>query len=60
MGQAAYEGYVRASGGVSLVSGTTLPAWAQQQPEIQQAWEAAADAVLEAWGGGDPDRSVRF
>lgn len=45
-GQIAYDAYCKNSGGVSLVSGDGLPAWAALPPRIQEAWEAAADAVI--------------
>lgn len=44
-GQAAYDGYLAASDGKSLVSGLMLPTWDEQDPAIQRAWESAADAV---------------
>ena len=44
-GQAAYNGYLSACGGKSLISGAPLPTWEQQLPEIQVAWRAAAAAV---------------
>lgn len=47
-GQIAYEAYCDATGGVSLVSGAALPPWFDLSPEIQQAWDAAAEAVLNA------------
>jgi hypothetical protein len=47
-GQIAYEAYCGSSEGKSLISGATLPAWENQNPQIQQAWEAAASAVVRA------------
>jgi len=47
-GQKAYEGYVRYSHGKSLISGAVLPSWEDQAEEIQNAWNEAAKAVLEA------------
>lgn len=44
-GKMAYEAYCASSGGKSLVSGSTLPAWERLTPEIREAWHAAADAV---------------
>jgi hypothetical protein len=38
-GQIAYEAYMDFSGGVSLISGHTLPEWEQQEPKIKLAWE---------------------
>lgn len=46
LGQVNYEGYYEASGGKSLVSGQPLPLWDKQDPKIQSAWEAAAQAVI--------------
>jgi hypothetical protein len=45
-GQIAYQAYCENSGGVSLVSGDGLPAWAALPPRIREAWEAAATAVI--------------
>ena len=47
-GQVAYEAYSAFSAGRSLISGAPLPAWDAQAPGIEGAWEAAADAVLDA------------
>lgn len=44
-GQIAYEGYLQKCGGVSLVSGAPLPKWEEQAAAIQEAWEAAGEAV---------------
>jgi hypothetical protein len=41
--RAAYERYLAASGGKSLVSGAELPGWDALSPEIQAAWMAAVD-----------------
>ena len=46
-GQVAYDAYAASSGGMSLVSGATLPAWAEVGPDIRMAWDAAAAAVVE-------------
>lgn len=46
LGQLAYEAYLEASDGRSLVSGAELPTWDAQDPRIQRAWDHAADAVL--------------
>jgi hypothetical protein len=48
LGQIAYEGYCKSSGGKSLVSGADLPPWENLSPEIQQAWQCAANAVADA------------
>jgi hypothetical protein len=45
LGRHAYEAYCSATGGKSLVSRETLPAWSEQTPEIQGAWTMAAMAV---------------
>lgn len=45
LGQIAYEGYRTGAGGVSLVSGEQLPAWADLPAEIQAAWQAGAQDV---------------
>lgn len=41
--RAAYERYLHASGGKSLVSGAELPGWDALSTEIQAAWMAAVD-----------------
>ncbi|HEY6109637.1 MAG TPA: hypothetical protein VIV56_12135 [Gemmatimonadales bacterium] len=41
--RAAYERYLHASGGKSLVSGAELPGWDALSPEIKTAWMAAVD-----------------
>lgn len=41
-GKTAYEAYVEASGGVSLVSGSKLPLWEEQAEGIKAAWEHVA------------------
>ncbi len=46
-GKLAYEAYCAKTGGKSLVSGAPLPTWDQQAEAIQDAWHAAAVAVLE-------------
>ena len=45
-GQIAYEAYAVQAGGVSLVSGTSLPSWHALPAGIREAWEAAGRAVL--------------
>ena len=47
-GQLAYEAYCKQTDNKSLVSGAELPAWVDLKLEIQDAWIAAADAVLGA------------
>ena len=56
LGEVAYAGYFKASGGKSLISGADLPAWDEQAPEIRQAWNLGAMAVVDYWreaGDGD-------
>jgi len=47
-GKIAYEAYCLSSDGRSLVSGQPLPSWDDQDTRIQEAWNAAAQAVREA------------
>ena len=47
-GQIAYEAYAERANGLSLISGQELPAWNDVALDIQVAWEAAAQAVLNA------------
>lgn len=49
-GHIAYDAYVLAAGGVSLVSGQPLPDWGSLPEAIQAAWEAAATAVRVMFG----------
>ena len=53
-GQVNYEGYCERSGGVSLVSGDTLPAWHELTQDIRDAWETGASHVIadrdQSWG----------
>lgn len=46
-GKLAYEAYYNRAGGKSLVSGNPLPTWDQQAEPIQDAWHAAAVAMLD-------------
>lgn len=46
-GEIAYNAYCNASGWKSLASGADLPQFADTTPEIQAAWESAAQAVLD-------------
>lgn len=41
----AYDAYVKAAGGKSLVSGEPLPAFEDLPQEIQWAWDASSQAV---------------
>ncbi|MEP6963341.1 MAG: hypothetical protein ABI995_14765 [Acidobacteriota bacterium] len=45
MGQIAYEGYIKQSGGVSLATGDKLPPFAELKQPIKDAWAASAIAV---------------
>jgi hypothetical protein len=47
-GQVAYEAYSVKTGGKSLVSGDRLPSWDDLPEQVQVAWEAAAQAVIDA------------
>ena len=47
-GQIAYEGYCGETGGKSLISGSPLPPFERLAEPIQDAWEAAARALLAA------------
>jgi hypothetical protein len=47
LGKIAYEAYVKEAGGVSLVSGESLPAWSCLSLEIRKSWEAAGNAVFQ-------------
>ena len=42
----AYAAYSQQTGGVSLISGDKLPDFWKLRPEIQDAWDAAAEAVF--------------
>lgn len=46
-GQRGYEAYSKAAGGRSLVSGDPLPGWDALPEAIQQAWVAAAAAIID-------------
>lgn len=45
-GQVAFEGYAEQAEGKSLVSGAELPVWDMLPRDIQDAWEAGAQAVI--------------
>lgn len=47
LGQVAYEAYGD-SRGWRVFSGDQMPSWDEQVPELREAWEAAAQAVVEA------------
>ena len=55
LGQIAYEGYYERAGGASLVSGETLPSYEDLNLEIQDAWQAAAEAVVSAGRGEETE-----
>jgi len=42
LGRLAYEGYCTATGGVSLISGQSLPPWEELDSALQNAWISAA------------------
>ena len=46
-GEVAYNAYCNLSGWKSLASGADLPPFSGTKPEIRDAWEAAAQAVLD-------------
>ena len=45
LGKLAYDAYCMQTGGVSLISGVTLPPWDGLQTKYQTAWIAAARTV---------------
>lgn len=47
--KAAYNGYRDHTGGKSLATGQNIPEWVDLALVIQQAWDAAARAVVEAY-----------
>ena len=47
-GQLAYEAYAAKANGVSLIDGAELPPWDALNGSIQEAWDAAAQAVVSA------------
>lgn len=46
VGKIAYDAYCRSVGGVSAITGATLPEFHDTKHEIRVAWTAAAEAVL--------------
>jgi hypothetical protein len=44
-GKVAYNGYIKQTGGVSLVSGDKLPPFEKLKREIQDAWAASVIAI---------------
>lgn len=47
LGQVCYEAYFTDAGGMSLVTGDSLPSFDGLLPRVRQAWEAGARAVAE-------------
>jgi len=45
-GKVGYEAYRAHTGGISLVSKLPIPEWEKLSPAIQNAWDAAAGAIL--------------
>jgi hypothetical protein len=52
-GQIAYQAYYDASDGRSLISGTPLPQWREQDERIRVAWNKAGARVCDAVIGDD-------
>lgn len=48
-GQIAYNAYREHTGGISLISGQTIPVWENVIPCIRESWEAAGVAILARW-----------
>lgn len=46
LGRVAYEAYLKAMSGRSLVTGEPLPHWSQLPPENRAGWVAAARAAM--------------
>lgn len=46
LGQIAYEAYFAKCQGKSLLTNEPLPTWMAQLPVVREAWEAAAESVL--------------
>ena len=55
LGQIAYEAYCHATANKSLISGATLPPWADVMAEIQVAWEQAGEAVAQEQAKSDAE-----
>jgi hypothetical protein len=49
----AYEAYGRVTGGKNY-QGLPMPAWPDLPEQIQEAWDAAAGAVVDAWSDEHP------
>jgi hypothetical protein len=50
LGRVAYEAYGK-SVNWKTVSGVKMPEWDEQDPRLQEAWDAAAEAVAQKVGG---------
>lgn len=46
-GKIAYEAYLKAVGGRSLITGDVLPVWEALHGDVRGAWESAAQAVAD-------------
>jgi hypothetical protein len=46
LGNVAYNGYRKASGGKSLVTGAPIPPWDDMPEAIKDAWDMAAGEVI--------------
>lgn len=58
LGKIAYDGYCCASGGKSHISGALLPDWSDLESPIQNSWQSAALALLNAVYPASDQRSV--
>jgi hypothetical protein len=45
-GQVAYEAYSNHTDGISAITGARLVPWTRARPDVQAAWEAAAEAAI--------------
>jgi hypothetical protein len=55
LGEVNYNGYARATGGVSLITGEQLPPYAELDARLHQAWSAGAVDVITAWRASDAE-----
>lgn len=53
LAKVAYDAYVQAAGGKSLVSGDPLPAFEDLPQMIRWAWDAASQAVARELAGNE-------
>ena len=58
LGEVAYNAYGDARGWV-VVGGGPMPRWDEQSPELRDAWDAAAQAVVNAIDTGPTSPAVR-